>query len=79
MSWSAEPAELTFQLERAGEDPALCAELFRQLGHDSPLVREGAVYGLATLAEMIRDALARTAEHDPSPGVREAAAEALVP
>jgi hypothetical protein len=53
------------------------AKLREYLAHESSLVREGAVYGLAALISDARNLLGPLAIIDPSPGVREAAKEAL--
>ncbi len=74
-------AELTYAAEYLGAEPAAQAVpvLIDLLTHEAPLVREGAVYGLAKhLANRdARDALEFIATFDLSPGVREAADEAL--
>lgn len=58
--------------------PALIQILLRLLEHESPLVREGSVYGLAFhMGSRVRSILGRVAKSDPSPGVRAAAAEVL--
>ncbi len=75
------PADLTFAAEAAGEindsievRRVLCA----LLTHGAPLVREGAIYGLVKhLDGETRSILEEVAGTDPSPGVREAAAESL--
>ena len=83
-------AALSDELERLGgtcsEDGAAAAaeELRARLEHPVPMVREGAVYGLARLAQRfpswapdaVRELSQRVA-HDSSPGVREAASECL--
>jgi len=74
-------SDLTFAAEAAGaiEDSdivrdALCA----LLKHESPLVREGAIYGLVHhLDDSVVVSLRRIVDLDPSPGVRDAAADAL--
>jgi len=50
--------------------------LTERLRHQSSIVREGAVYGLAGLG-IVAFELRALAEHDPSPGVREAARDIL--
>lgn len=78
------------QLEAMGnttsEDGAASAvaELTAALGKSSTLVREGAIYGLARLAQRfpawapdVVRALSNVAFHDPSPSLREAASECL--
>lgn len=74
------PSELTFIAELAGEIPSnsVAAPLVRLLSHPSPLVREGAIYGLARhRSPAIDQHLRSVTMADPSPGVREAAAELL--
>lgn len=71
-------ADLTFAAEEAGRcGDAACAALLALLGHESAVVREGAIYGLQRLepSPTITDTLTRIAASDPSPGVRSAAAE----
>ncbi|MEW6249633.1 MAG: HEAT repeat domain-containing protein [Planctomycetota bacterium] len=74
-----EPAELTFAAEIAGEiegHPEVVPALLSLLAHESALVREGAVYGLAHhLSQHVRARLADLSADDPSPAVRAAAAE----
>jgi len=80
---NAPDSRLTFAAEILGRDvntPAAADALLAILrGHRSPLVREGAVIGLAHHLERlgIRPALLAAAENDPSPGVKRAAREAL--
>lgn len=74
---------LTFAAESHGQTrsiEALGALLWLQR-HADPLVREGVVYGLSNYNDndLVRVTLARIAEGDTSPGVREAAREALEP
>lgn len=75
------PSALTVIAESLGDQPAneVVPVLVDLLTHTAPLVREGAVYGLAKhLANRdARDALEFIATFDTSPGVREAAEEAL--
>jgi hypothetical protein len=79
----ARDTRLTFAAEILGREvrTAMAANLLKGILHDhpSPLVREGAVLGLAYHIDRIgiRGALARAATEDPSPGVRRAASEAL--
>ncbi len=73
---------LTFAAEAAAgiEDSHLAVPvLLRLLEHESPIVREGIVYGLAGHIEVwdLGRAFKELVENDPSPGVREAAADAL--
>lgn len=77
-------ADLSFAAEKAGvvETEDALNILLGLLNHVSPLVREGAIYGLATPenpTERVLQALKRTCSplYEPSPGVRAAAAEAL--
>jgi hypothetical protein len=77
-------ADLSFAAEKAGvidSDDAVEA-LLSLLDHAAPLVREGAIYGLAArefpdrrMVQALR--LHRSPLYESSPGVREAAAEAL--
>ena len=73
--------DLTFAAEAAGRirSQASVEALLGLLKHHSPLVREGAVYGLSTIVDRdwVRMHLEYLAKHDPVSGVREAAAEAL--
>lgn len=74
--------DLTFAAETAGRvqdaDAAVNA-LLPLLAHPSPLVREGAVYGLShhLSRQWVRMRVEYLAAHDLSPGVRAAAVEAL--
>ena len=74
-------SELTFAAEAVGmlsDSEAVRAALMPLLGHSIALVREGAIYGLARhLNDSVMAALRELAQSDPSPGVREAAAELL--
>jgi HEAT repeat protein len=60
-----------------GQAASALAQVLRD--HPSPLVREGAILGLAHHLQRIgvREAIERAAHDDPSPGVRRAALEAL--
>ena len=83
--------DLTFAAESAGKVPnefvdASVRVLLVLLRHESPLVREGAIYGLSRqlarggwvpCREWIIDQLEGLKERDTSPGVRAAAQEAL--
>lgn len=77
------PSDLTFAAEAAGkiaDAELVVGPLLLLLKHPSPLVREGAVYGLVHhLSQEVIDRLQEVAKADPSPGVREAASEALEP
>lgn len=73
------PGHLTFAAEtygkRAGSEAAeLLLELLR---HPSPMVREGAVYGVAEVIRALVGELHELHQRDPSEGVRMAAAEAI--
>lgn len=75
--------DLTYAAEALGliADTNLVVTILEPLTrHASPVVREGVIYGLSrhvTASAVARAALERLAAHDPSPGVRAAAAEAL--
>ena len=72
--------ELSFAAEVAGTLPAARAALLVLLDHESPTVREGAIYGLSKQLDAdpaIRTRLAKIATDDRSGAVREAALEAL--
>lgn len=78
--------DLTFAAEALGSlaDVSTAMKLLTGLArHSSAVVREGAVYGLSrhlsnsTAVSAARIALVRLSKDDPSPGVREAATEAL--
>ncbi|MBO6936458.1 MAG: HEAT repeat domain-containing protein [Deltaproteobacteria bacterium] len=76
---------LSHAAEILGRGTASCAAtsgvefvLTRLLEHPSPVVREGAVYGLGFhLSPAVRQTLERLSHEDPSDGVREAAEEVL--
>ena len=75
-----QPHDLTFIAERLGRrDPVPLRWIELLVRHASPVVREGAVYGLAPHAAVpsVRLTLQEIAGTDPSPGVRSAAREAL--
>jgi hypothetical protein len=77
-----EPHQLTFIAERLGRrSPPPLRWLILLSRHASPVVREGAVYGLAPHAQdqAARIALEGIAASDPSPEVRSAAREVLEP
>ena len=80
---SVPDTRLTFAAEILGRNSSeaiAVAPLIRLLGgHRSPLVREGAVLGLAYHLGRgnARAAIERAADRDPSPGVRRAASEVL--
>lgn len=80
-SGSLAPADLTFAAEIAGtlaEQPAARAALLPLLDHDDAIVREGAVYGLAScLDDSVRERLKVASGKDRSRAVREAAIAAL--
>jgi hypothetical protein len=75
------PAQLTFAAEIAGGIPqpdVVVPALVELLSHPSPVVREGAVYGLGKhLTDEVRLRLAAVSEQDSSPAVRAAAHDAL--
>lgn len=75
------PSQLTFAAEIAGSvgDSAIVVPaLLELLNHPSPLVREGAVYGLSKhLTEAVNARLRTVSELDPSPAVRSAARDAI--
>ncbi|MBN2797737.1 MAG: HEAT repeat domain-containing protein [Deltaproteobacteria bacterium] len=81
------PSLLTFAAEILGEThpshhPQAISTLLELLHHDSSLVREGALYGLARIGLSVKldprpiQALSDP-KQEPSPGVREAAEEVL--
>lgn len=74
-------ADLTFAAEIAGgmADSAMVRPvLLDLLDHANPVVREGAIYGLAHhLDEPTRQRLRKVSSEDPSHGVRTAARDAL--
>ena len=84
-----QPHLLTHIVEEAGDlahpdYDATMKDMLSMLAHSSPVVREGALYGLAKLAdhtrtEALHDALERYADesYEPSPGVRAVAKEML--
>ncbi len=81
-SGSLEPGFLSTAAEFAGQidDPEQVIPLLLKLTlHDYPMVREGAVYGLASFisVEEVRQYLQKMSKADPSPGVRSAAQEML--
>lgn len=76
------PGKATFAAEILGKEAAAEVAapcLLRLTQHSSPLVREGAVYGLETHKAQgdVRARLEEMAASDPSWGVRQSAAEAL--
>lgn len=77
---------LTFAAEALGQVPPAyypqASQLLRRLlVHSAAVVREGAIYGIAGLAERLPTVLEfvrpLAGDREPSPGVREAAAEVL--
>ena len=75
-----EVADLTFAAEIAGriQDARVVSVLLPLLHHASPVVREGALYGLASHAdERVLADIRTLAAKDPSPGVRAAAEDVL--
>jgi hypothetical protein len=79
--WMLPPAELTFAAEALGQCPSIEAAwaLNRALEHESPLVREGAVYGLSHHFDKpgTRDRLRAVLKRETSPGVAMALREVL--
>lgn len=75
------PSDLTHAAEIAGRIPdsdLVRPALVRLLNHASPLVREGAIYGLVPhWSAEVATQLQLMSGDDPSPGVREAASEVL--
>jgi HEAT repeat protein len=75
------PSTMTFAAEIAGtiaNGQAVRAALTPLLDHESPLVREGAIYGLRDHAdETVEKKLASMAQDDPSPAIRRAAGDTL--
>lgn len=76
-----EPHELTYAAEALGHvrNLSVWLDLGKLLEHDSPLVREGAIYGVSAgdCLVALGNTLRRMAETDPSAGVRAAAREAI--
>ena len=83
------PHLLTYVVEEAGDlahpdYDATMKDMLSMLAHPAPVVREGALYGLAKLADhahadVLHDALQRHSDesYEPSPGVRAVAKEML--
>ncbi len=75
------PPAMTFAAEIAGRTslgPAVRAALLPLLDHASPLVREGAIYGLRRHADaVVIRKLKAIAESDQSPAIRQAANDTL--
>ncbi len=75
------PPALTFAAEIAGRTSmaaAVRSALLALLDHESPLVREGAIYGLRENADAsVRNKLAALAKGDPSPAIRQVASDTL--
>ena len=71
--------ELTFAGEELGNQGDWVFPTLELLtAHSSPIVREGAVYGLSKLkSEQSKRLISKLAEKDQSPGVREAAREMI--
>jgi HEAT repeats len=80
-SGALKPALLTFAAETAGSSDSnrVAPLLLELLHHDSPLVREGAIYGLRAHSKDagVRGQFQRLLESDPVEGVRDAALEAF--
>lgn len=74
----AQLATAATELGGIGRDFQAEQTLIELLTHEMPMVREGAVYGLARIrSTTARQALRQVVNEDMSPGVREAAEEAL--
>jgi HEAT repeat protein len=75
------PPALTFAAELAGridDSQAVRTTLTPLLEHESPLVREGAIYGLRDhVDDIIVKRLTNLATTDPSPAIRQAARDTL--
>jgi len=72
------PADLSFALEALGKTKIAALDLLMGSTTDeSPVVREGAIYGLANYFLWIKGRLEEMAEKDPSNGVRYTAKELL--
>lgn len=75
------PAALTFAAEVAGRtsnSQAVCTTLMPLLDHESPLVREGAIYGLRNHADdIVVKKLKVLAQSDPSAAIRQVASDTL--
>lgn len=75
------PPALTFAAEVAGHtssSAAVRAALLPLLEHKSPLVREGAIYGLRDHADAsVEEKLRALTKGDPSPAIRQAASDTL--
>ena len=75
------PTDLTFAAEIAGRlsEPSEVRAILRPLlSHTDALVREGAIYGLARHVDpAVREEISKLASFDPSPAVRQAAADIL--
>lgn len=75
------PAALTFAAEAAGRtsnSQAVRTTLMPLLDHESPLVREGAIYGLRDHADdIVVKKLNGLAQSDPSAAIRQAASDTL--
>jgi hypothetical protein len=73
---------LTYAAEILGREVSdatlVLPALLPLLRHPSPVVREGAILGLANhLTHQVREALRRVRQDDPGPGVRQAAEDTL--
>lgn len=67
------PSDLTFCAEHLGKCQKSLPVLLKLLKHESPVVREGAIYGLCGLRDLIADALDECAEKDPNATIRDIA------
>lgn len=68
-----EGSDLTFAAEQLGRCQKGLPALFKLLKHEQAIVREGAIYGLCRLREMIADALDECAQTDPNTTIRDIA------
>ena len=79
-SGKLETGYLSFAAEALGEveSPHTKAMLLQLLAHHAPVVREGAIYGMANIITPdLKEILRAVADNDQSPGVRAAARELL--
>lgn len=68
-----QPSDLTFAAECLGECQKGLPSLLRLLKHESPVVREGAIYGLFRLRELIADELEVVEKTDLNATIRDIA------
>ena len=78
LTYACELLKTASPTEKAANGSTAVSFLLRMSRHDSPIVREGAVYGLeGHLSQpLVLEKLMDMAANDPSEGVREAAGEA---